>query len=212
MSRLRAPLWITSVVCLISLFVGVAGLAWMTVGFRALTAERARQIQVADAPRPLMPITVLDETGKTIALPSPPTSKKLTILNFFYSHCTTICSSQNWQNQQLQEWLIQHQWDDQVQIVSVSFDPMRDTPRQLNSYAAKVQANPALWQFLTLKTIADLPTLLRSYGIVVIPLPDQEFIHNAAFHVIDEQGHLVRIVTPEHYTDLLRFIQQKMAA
>ena len=52
----------------------------------------------------------------------------------------------------------------------------------------------SVWQAMSLAEPADRRRLLDAFGIMVVPAPLGEFEHNAALHIIDASGRLVRIV------------------
>ena len=56
-----------------------------------------------------------------------------------------------------------------LRLVSLSFDPEHDTPARLADYAAVVRDDErgCEWRFVTPKSVADLPAILRGYGQVV---------------------------------------------
>ena len=47
-----------------------------------------------------------------------------------------------------------------VKLISVTFDPTRDTPAVLAAHAAKLKADPSVWTFLT----GDVATAERFAG------------------------------------------------
>ncbi|MBS1228261.1 MAG: putative uncharacterized protein SCO1/SenC/PrrC, involved in biosis of respiratory [Proteobacteria bacterium] len=129
--------------------------------------------------------------GSPVPLGDP---QRVTLLNFVYPRCTTICRAFGSEFQQLQTEIRRRGLQDRVRLLSVSFDPAYDTITELAAYARQQRADPALWQFATLADAADLPVLLANFGIVVIADGLGGFEHNAAIHVVDQQGWLVRIV------------------
>jgi protein SCO1 len=76
----------------------------------------------------------------------------------------------------------------------VSFDPERDTPAVIADYGRRLSANPETWILLTPSDPEALRRALKAFGVVRVPAPDGQFIHNAAFNVIDRRGRLARIV------------------
>ncbi len=57
-----------------------------------------------------------------------------------------------------------------------------------------MRMQPAVWQLRSLRDEADRRQLLDSFGIMVLPAPLGEYEHNAALHLVDTQGRLVRIL------------------
>jgi protein SCO1/2 len=92
-----------------------------------------------------------------------------------------------------------------VGLLSISFDPARDTPAALRDYARRMHADPRIWKFATLADGRDARRLLDEFGIVVIRAPAGEFDHNAAIHVVDARARLVRIVDLARPADALSY-------
>lgn len=170
---------------------GGAALALTTDGLRAFTSEDARRLEVAAAPVRLPALRTVGTDGSPVSLGDP---QRVTLLNFVYTRCTTICRALGSEFQQLQAEIQRRGLQDRVRLLSVSFDPEHDTTNQLAAYARQQRADPGMWQFATLADAADLPALLNLFGIVVIPDGLGGFEHNAAIHVVDQQSRLVRIV------------------
>ncbi|MEO7723999.1 MAG: SCO family protein, partial [Chthoniobacterales bacterium] len=70
---------------------------------------------------------------------------KIWIADFIYSTCPGPCPMISSRMGELQKPLR----DTDVKLVSFSVDPQRDTPAVLREYAAKLNAQPGRWHFLT---------------------------------------------------------------
>jgi protein SCO1 len=178
---------------------GAAVLTWLTHGFTSLTAESARRAAVASAPVAVPRLQGVDQHGEVRDLFSDPFAAggapRVAIIDFIYTHCSGVCSVLGSVYQQLQTTIRERGLEDDVRLVTVSFDPKRDTPAALAQYAARMQADPRLWTVATPLQPAQLPKLLSTFGIVVLPAEvPGEFQHNAAFHVLNADGRLARIV------------------
>lgn len=175
---------------------GSAALYSGTAGFRVVSTEAGRRLDIAERPRTLPMARVAAAAGQ----PQPQTleqalrdDKRVAIVTFIYTQCNAMCSILGSELQQMQDSLRQRGLQDKVRLLSISFDP-RDTPQLLASYAGKQKAQPGTWQFLALPDAAQRQQVLDAFGIVVLPAPLGEFEHNAAFHLIDQQGRLARII------------------
>ncbi|MYN09226.1 SCO family protein [Pseudoduganella aquatica] len=175
---------------------GTAALYTGTSGFRVISTEAGRRLDIADHPRALPVAQVVAATGQ----PQPATLQqalrsdaRVAIVTFIYTQCNAMCSVLGSELQQMQDSLRQRGLHDKVRLISISFDP-RDTPQLLASYAGKQKAQPGTWQFLAMPDAAQRQQVLDAFGIVVLPAPLGEFEHNAAFHLIDQQGRLARII------------------
>jgi len=70
---------------------------------------------------------------------------KVRIVSFFFSSCPADCLRQNQQVGQLERAYL----GKDVVCVSITCDPDTDTPERLHEYAAKLNASPDQWLFLT---------------------------------------------------------------
>jgi protein SCO1/2 len=97
------------------------------------------------------------------------TGGKITLLSFIYSHCAdpdgcpyAYVIFHNLKNRLERE----ARFRDKVRLVSLSFDPKRDTPEMLKLYAGD-NARSKLgveWEFLTTASFNDLIPILDDYG------------------------------------------------
>jgi protein SCO1/2 len=181
----------TAVAC-IALAVGAyAAAATLTHGFQVWTAEGARRLEVALAPVPV-PAVAVEGPGFAGARPLRDVlaGGKVTIVDFVYTRCETVCLSLGSTFQQMQASLQEEAQPSGVRLASISFDP-RDSTQDLRSYAARLHAG-ASWQFLRATDGQQLAKLLSDFQVTVVPRgPD--FEHNAALLVVDAHGRLVRI-------------------
>jgi len=81
-----------------------------------------------------------------------------------------------------------------VRLVSVSFDPAHDTPTVLQAHAKALQADPAIWHFVT-SSPEDIKAFAAKFGVVAEPSDESPAVltHNLSTAVIDADGRLVKI-------------------
>jgi protein SCO1/2 len=177
--------------------VGYASANWLTHDFQVWTAEGARRLEVAQQPVPVPPVTV---EGPGIAAQTLPAllaqSGRVTLVDFFYTRCNTVCRSLGSSFQQMQAALEVDRdagARSSVRLLSISFDGAHDTSTVLQAYARTLQADPAVWNWLRVPDAAEQRALLQRLGVVVVPDALGDYEHNAAFLVLDERGRLVRV-------------------
>ncbi|WP_176091400.1 SCO family protein [Burkholderia ambifaria] len=176
----------------------VSALAWATDGFRGLTSEAIRMERVARQPVPVPPVWLVDQSGRRFELGGPPTARRPVLLvDFVYTRCQSVCSAMGSRFQQLQRDIARQGLTGRMRLLSISFDPASDTSSAIARYAARMHADPAIWQIARVAEPAALPPLLDTFGIRVIAAPLDQFEHNAAFHVVNARGELVRILDLE---------------
>lgn len=112
------------------------------------------QVRVPDA-------VLLDPSGRERKLKTDVMGDRVVVVNFVFTTCTTVCPVSSAILAQLQERLGAQLGKD-VQLVSITVDPQRDTPARLKAYASKVGAGPG-WTWLTgRKDVVD--GVLKSFG------------------------------------------------
>jgi protein SCO1 len=81
-----------------------------------------------------------------------------------------------------------------VRLVSVSFDPANDTAAVLKAHAKTLQADPAVWHFVTTSP-GDMKDFTAAFGVTAEPSDESPSIltHNLSTAVIDADGRLVKI-------------------
>ena len=96
------------------------------------------------------------------------THDKITLLTFFYTHCTNPlgCPFASGLMAGLGDRIVADaDLRSKVRFVSISFDPLHDSPGQLRGYARGLAAHTHLeWDFLTASSMAALRPLLDDLG------------------------------------------------
>ena len=100
------------------------------------------------------------QDGKKLKLKSEVLGDKVVVMDFVYTTCTTVCPVLSALMVKLQGQLGDKASD--VQLVSMTVDPARDTPARLKEYAAKYGARPG-WLWLTGPT-GTVNEVLKDFG------------------------------------------------
>lgn len=184
---------------------GLAALWWGTAGLTVFTAETARRAAVAQAPRPLPAMALRDQDGAATTLAA--LRGQVVLADFIYTRCPTICQAQAADFEQARVVIRDAGLAGQVALVSITIDPEHDDPAALHDYAGRFGGADALWRFLRAEP-DDLAALLRAAAVIVIPDGFGGYVHNAAIHVIDGQGRLVRILDADAWPVALELARQ----
>jgi protein SCO1/2 len=82
------------------------------------------------------------------------------LVSFVYTNCPDVCPLVTRRMAALRDSLQQQNRQREVGLLSISVDPLRDTPAVLQTYAAQFQARAPDWFFLTgpLDTVIPLVT------------------------------------------------------
>lgn len=111
---------------------------------------------------------------------------RISVVNFFFATCRTICPSMNTQMKRVQA---KFSATENIQLVSVTVDPENDTVEALEQYADSYEAAPGKWYFLTgeKKVIYDL----ARFGFYVTAMPGDggpdDFIHSEKLILLDKE-------------------------
>ena len=172
--------------------------AWLTHDFQVWTAEGARRLEVALLPVATPAIQVQASSGTPQPLRQMlADGQTVTIVDFIYTRCQTVCLALGSTYQQMQASLQSARAagaaQSRVQLLSVSFDSQRDDQQALTDYAARMNVNAAIWRLVRVPEPKDLERLLADFQVVVVASGQGDFEHNAALLVVDSHGRLVRI-------------------
>lgn len=185
------PLLRTLCVSFVLMLVGGAALYAATDRFEAFTTEAARRIAVREHPVEVPGAMLETQSGARIDLTD--LHGKWLLVDFIYTRCPTYCRVLGSEFAQLQHQLAGPIARDEVRLLSISFDPVHDTPQELLSYQRRSGSRGTGWLAARPVEPEGLARLERSFGITVIPDAWGGFTHNAAIHVVDPQGRLVEI-------------------
>lgn len=180
-------------VCFLLIFT-LCVFAGFTENFTVFTKEQARRLFVTQHTPILPSVVMLDSFNQPHNLREwVKAGHKAVIVEFFYTRCSSICRSLGSEFQQMQREIVAKNLQNKVSLFSISFDPNHDTPPVLDIYAKKLQADPGIWRFATLKNQQQLSELLDFFDITVIPDEFGGYQHNAALLFINPNGQLVGI-------------------
>lgn len=144
---------------------------------------------------------------------------KVVVANFIYTNCQDICPLLSVRMRALQDRLGQEQLlGGEVQLLSFTVDPARDTPPVLQAYAERHGADPSAWRFLTGPETEVLPLIVNGFRLGVDALPptpgsredghhsSYEVMHSGRFVLIDREWR-IRAYYDGRDLDLDRVVQ-----
>ena len=133
---------------------------------------------------------------------------RVVALNFVYTRCALpqFCLRVTNNFAVLQKRFAGELRRGRLALLTVTFDPERDTPAVMAAYAARWQADTKVWQFLT-GPVADVRRVAAMFGIDFFP-DEGLFNHSLRTAVVDRGGRLVASIegnayTPEQLGDLV---------
>ena len=129
------------------------------------------------------------------------TAGKVAVVSFIYTACPERlgCPLASLALQDLQARLKDEGLYRDVVLLSISFDPGRDSPAQLAKYARVYGADPAFWRFMTAPSTRVLEGVLESYGQDRAPVYDPRgrftgrYSHVLKVFLLDRDGYIRNI-------------------
>jgi protein SCO1/2 len=149
--------------------------------------------------------TLIDQSRQRVSLSS--LAGKVVVVNFVYTRCALpqFCLRVSNNFGVLQKRFHKELGRDVV-LLTITFDPERDTPETLAAYASQWKADPNTWHFLT-GPVADVRKVCALFGVEYFP--DEGLMnHTLRAAVIDRGGTLVASIegntySPEQLGDLV---------
>jgi len=125
------------------------------------------------------------------------------VLTFIYTKCPlpTFCPLMDRHFVTLQEHLQEDPALKNVHLVTVSFDPITDTPPVLKKHARELKADLKRWTFLT-GDRDDIDRFGARFGVTVsrAPTDARDITHNLRTAIVSPDGKLVKVYTGNEWT------------
>lgn len=140
--------------------------------------------------------SLLDQDSTQVVFPDN-FSGKVVLVGYVYTHCPDICPMITYNMQDVQGEIGDK---DDFMLVSVSFDPDRDTPKVLSDYAESFELDQQNWRLLTGEK-SEVESLLEKLEITRVKSPTRFvedrppvyfFDHTDKVSLIDKKGRVRR--------------------
>ncbi|MBX3351413.1 MAG: SCO family protein [Phycisphaeraceae bacterium] len=127
----------------------------------------------------------------------------LTVIDFFFSNCPAICPALTRSMKRIHDAV----GDRGVRLLSISVDPINDTPAALREHAREVGADPRVWTFATGRDFEEIAAIsegglklgLSKDSARRIPLPggdDMEWIdHSGKLILLDQDARVIGLAS-----------------
>ena len=112
----------------------------------------------------------------------------ITLVNFFFASCPSVCPAMNYNVQQIQERFKNYP---KFKIVSFTVDPGHDTVEVLKAYEQRIGAISGTWYFLT----GDMKKIYQTAADHFLSAMEDEtaeggFLHSQNLVLVDWNGHI----------------------
>jgi protein SCO1/2 len=117
------------------------------------------------------------------------TSGKISVVNFFFTSCPSVCPRMMRKLQTIHEL---YRNDPQVMLLSITVDPAHDDPGRLEKYARNLNANTQQWRFLTGEKKEIYLLARKGYFLTASEGNggEQDFIHSENIVLVDTTGRI----------------------
>ncbi|MNZ69232.1 hypothetical protein D3C78_875240 [compost metagenome] len=126
--------------------------------------------------------------GQPVSLES--TNGKARIVYFYFANCPDVCPPTTFLLSQVQDILEkENKLATKAELISITFDPGRDTPESIRDFAVRHFADFNGWHFLRGEEDATLQ-LARDFGVAVRKEQDGSFTHMNVITIVDQDGQI----------------------
>jgi protein SCO1 len=140
-------------------------------------------------------VTLINQLGDTVSLDQ--LKGKVILIDFFFTHCASICpilTRNMWHLQKALKPKDETKALDTpfVHILSLTVDPVHDSPATLKRYADRYGVNSDMWWMLTgpKKTIYDFAINELKMGLQDSVNVDSNFMHTDYIALLDKDRHV----------------------
>ena len=170
------PLFLTTIF-LIPFLLGVG-----IVGYWYWTVHVERQVMLPSyGSIPQFSLTA--EDGRTITKET--FNQKVSIVDFIFTECAGACPMMSTKMADFQD---RFKNNPNIQFVSISVDPITDTPPVLTAYANQYGAMKEKWIFLTGEKKEIIRLTKDGFHLDIADEQDSTIIHSQKFVLVDYQG------------------------
>jgi len=179
--------------------------AYQSVEQDPLAAGRLKLLKSATGSKPAMigvqkevpDFTLIDQANQRVSLSQ--FRGKVVAVNFIYTSCALPQFCYRIANHfGVVQKRLQAQMGRDLVLLTISFDPARDSPEVLAAYGKQWAADPSVWHFLT-GPRSDIARICGMFGVDFFP--DEGLLtHSLHTAVIDRQGRLVANIEGNQFT------------
>jgi len=109
---------------------------------------------------------------------------KISVVDFFYTDCPTICAQMN---KNLDSLAGEYGKNKLLQFVSITVDPQQDTQAVLKRYSDQFKRPVSKWMFLTGDTSTIYPLARKGFLVNAIKTGSNDFIYSDRIILIDSR-------------------------
>ncbi len=118
------------------------------------------------------------------------TDGKVRLVSFIFTNCVDVCPVTTHYMAKIQDKLkAKNLYGKEVEFVTITFDPERDTPEVLKEYAGRFGADMSGWHFLRGEDAA-IQQVASAFGIGYMKQDDGTYVHTMKTFLIDKEKNM----------------------
>lgn len=202
---MRRCLGLTLLACALLVVAFLTAVGRLTGGFEHWTFEALRRQQARDGLMQFPAMDLVDASGRPVHVPVGGNGQ-VSLVDFVYTSCESVCQSLGAEFFQAQQQILREA--SAVRLLSVSIDPVRDTPPALAGYGARHRADAGVWTLAAPRTVDGGRHARRLLGVIAVDDGAGGFTHNGSVHVIDKRGRVAGIFDTADWQRALALAKQ----
>lgn len=147
---------------LIAVAIAAVALVLATAVFASTTTDAERAASEQKARDYFSNIEVIDQDGQRLKFYDDVLKDKVVAINFIFTNCQGACPLMT-RHLTLVRDLLGPEVGEKIHFVSISIDPIRDTPAAMKEFAETHHADQAAWRFIT-GDPDDLAAIVKRLG------------------------------------------------
>jgi protein SCO1/2 len=169
--------------------IGMAILTGAILTGNSRAAEPVSRLAVIDR---IPDFRLTTQDGKT--LDRADLNGKVLLVSFIFTTCNGTCPATTHRMAQVQEQLQQTGLlkNDRIRLLSITLDPVRDTPDALARYARLYDVDTTSWSFLT-GPPERVARVIKAWGMWARPAANGQLDHPSRIFLVDDQGRIREI-------------------
>lgn len=169
----------------------------LLAGYLLLTSLNKTKLPVIG---PVESFSMENVDGRTITLAD--TQGQVRLFYFFFSNCPDVCPLTTFRLSQVQDILKEKgMFGKDASIVSVTFDPERDTLENMKAFGDKFKVDYSGWYFLRGDQQQTMDLAIQSFKTLITKDQSGNFVHADLIGLVDRDGNLREIYRPEATAD-----------
>lgn len=190
----------------ITVLLGAIVISYATDGLTIYTAEGKRRSDVESYPREAPPISFFDQSNYPLNISQ--FKGKTVLMEFIFTSCPSFCYAMGAEYMKLQKQIKESEQNDIV-LMSVSFDFDNDKAEQIEKYAKKFKAEKPYWYVVRAKSKDDLNSLIKTFEVIIVSDGKGSYEHDSAIHVLNEHNALFKIIDFNSADEFISMLDSK---